>query len=270
MKKSPQKKQLPTLSREEITALVGGTWFDLHDEDDKFVLDTRQNGDVGSETPGKADIAEARRMALELKRQFPRHEVRCEAIDEWVLLEVSKAEKSREKLEREEREERSRKLSQEWKPRVEEALQSATAKCLGENTSAKNYAVPFSWTGSLSVHGKSATTKFSSKYGERYLYRDHLGAIPVFLTPQESRKHFSDFIGQLGGKVTGESMTDPTPSLTYNYSPPNNVIEKVGYIYYQVELPASPPRRLSKSLQKAQSNPLIAGSPAARSPSRSR
>lgn len=250
-------KQNQQLNVEEIKKVIAGTWFDFRDEGDRFVLDTRENGDVGSETPGQPDLREAQRMAKELKRSFPKHEVLYEALDEWVILEVSKKEKSKEKLAQEEQKKMTYLMSQEWMPHIEEALVKASEQCWGESSKEKNYAAPFSWVKAVIPSGKMGTTTFSSKYGERLLYRESLNAIPAFKTPTESLNHFKEFIRSLGGVLKNERITKPSKTLTYNSPPPRNVIEEVGYIVYDVELPAKCPKK-TQALGKSVSVPSLA------------
>lgn len=229
------------LSAADIKAAVGNTWFDLEEDEDRLVLDTREHGDVGSESPGKLDVLEARRMAATLRKIFPRHEVSLETVDEWVTLEVHRDEKSKEKLEREARGKRAEKLKGDWEPHITAALSSATEKCLGENAQLKNYAPPFSWERSLSPGTKSCTTTFRSEYGERHLYRDHQAAIPAFKTPEESHLRFSEVVRTLGGTLKSQRVNAPAKSYTYNRPAPYNVIEEVGHVSYDIELPARPP-----------------------------
>jgi hypothetical protein len=254
MKKNPA----PTarkISLGELEEAIGGTWFEMQEEEDRIVLDTRENGDVGAESPGSADLEEAKRLASIVRKKFPRHEVRLEAVDEWVVMEVVRQEKSPERLAREAREKAAVLLRDQWRPHVDNALAVSAQKCLGENAQSKNYAPPFSWNRSVSPGPRSCATTFRAGYGERHLYRDHLGAIPAFKTPEECRAHFLELVSNLGGTVKAERVTPPHKNLTYNRRPPNNVIEEVGHVSYDVELPRTPPR-LAKSLGKAK--PLTA------------
>lgn len=229
------------LSPADLRSAVGRTWFDLSESDDRLLLDTREHGDVGSETPGKPDLIEARRLATTARNLFPRHEVRVEAVDEWVVVEVFKTEKSKSILDREALEKRALKLRGDWQSHIETALSASSQKCLGQNVDLRNYARPFSWSQSMSPSKKSCTTKFRSEYGERHLYRDHLAAIPAFKNPEDSRQHFVEFVRTLGGTVKAETVTNPQKKLTYNHRSPNNVIEEIGNVSYDVELPLSPP-----------------------------
>jgi hypothetical protein len=65
---------------------------DSNDEDDDGDLrfTTRQNGNVGDETPGEEDWKEIVRVARLLKAEFP-NQTKCsgETIDEWTDLVVT-------------------------------------------------------------------------------------------------------------------------------------------------------------------------------------
>tara|TARA_R110002124_G_scaffold211157_1_gene377476 strand:+ start:139 stop:444 length:306 start_codon:yes stop_codon:yes gene_type:complete len=66
------------------------TYMDLYDEDDteEIMLTTRDNGNVGDETAGDADIKEAGRVQKLIKKKFPDLIVDIEEVDEWVHLNI--------------------------------------------------------------------------------------------------------------------------------------------------------------------------------------
>lgn len=71
-----------------IKSTIGRTWFSIDEEDDQFVLESRDYGDVGEETAGQTDITEAKRILAALRAAG----VRCsaEVVDEWVIVTVPK------------------------------------------------------------------------------------------------------------------------------------------------------------------------------------
>lgn len=66
------------------------TYMEVYDEDDteEILLTTRDNGNVGDETPGDADIKEAGRVQKLIKKKFPDLIVDIEEVDEWVHLNI--------------------------------------------------------------------------------------------------------------------------------------------------------------------------------------
>ena len=66
------------------------TYMEVYDEDDteEVLLTTRDNGNVGDETPGDADIKEAGRVQKLIKKKFPDLIVDIEEVDEWVHLNI--------------------------------------------------------------------------------------------------------------------------------------------------------------------------------------
>jgi hypothetical protein len=65
------------------------TWFEFDDAgDDYILLTTRENGDVGNETPGKADWREGQRLGKAIKQNFKNVKLSLDYTDEWVNLEV--------------------------------------------------------------------------------------------------------------------------------------------------------------------------------------
>jgi hypothetical protein len=80
--------------REKVKAFVlKNSYFEDandDDEDDDLRFTTRENGDVGDETPGDEDWQELIRVSRLLKAEFP-NQVKCtgETIDEWTDLIVT-------------------------------------------------------------------------------------------------------------------------------------------------------------------------------------
>jgi|TARA_B110000977_G_C11063439_1_gene486865 hypothetical protein len=66
------------------------TYMEVYDEDDteEIMLTTRDNGNVGDETAGDADIKEAGRVQKLIKKKFPDLIVDIEEVDEWVHLNI--------------------------------------------------------------------------------------------------------------------------------------------------------------------------------------
>ena len=67
------------------------TYMDIYDEDftyhtDEVMLQTRENGNVGSETTGSADVKEVKRVEKILSKKFPDLTFQIEEVDEWVNL----------------------------------------------------------------------------------------------------------------------------------------------------------------------------------------
>lgn len=70
------------------------TYMDIEDESDmnNIFLSTRENGDVGSETPGREDIKEVQRVQKILQKKFAKDDLKIMAstTDEWVNLHIQK------------------------------------------------------------------------------------------------------------------------------------------------------------------------------------
>lgn len=70
------------------------TYLDIEDESDmnNIFLSTRENGDVGSETPGSKDIKEVQRVQKILQKKFAKDDIKVMAstTDEWVNLQIQK------------------------------------------------------------------------------------------------------------------------------------------------------------------------------------
>ena len=67
------------------------TYMDVEDEDDmrEIFLSTRENGNVGNETPGRADMKEAERVQKILQKKFPDLKFGIDTTDEWTNLQIS-------------------------------------------------------------------------------------------------------------------------------------------------------------------------------------
>tara|TARA_R110000764_G_scaffold1029_8_gene3929 strand:+ start:15065 stop:15652 length:588 start_codon:yes stop_codon:yes gene_type:complete len=66
------------------------TYMEVYDEDngEEILLQTREGGSVGDETPGNEDIKEAGRVQKLIKKKFPDLRVEIEEVDEWVHLNI--------------------------------------------------------------------------------------------------------------------------------------------------------------------------------------
>ena len=84
----PPKPGMETAS--DVKAFVESrTYMELEDESStELVWTTRENGDVGSEEPGREDLAHARDLVRDIRKQFPGARVSGEAVDEWVSVTV--------------------------------------------------------------------------------------------------------------------------------------------------------------------------------------
>lgn len=263
VKSTPVKKKITSA---EVRELTGATWFDLQEEENQIILDSREHGDVGSESPGKPDLAEARRLTAELRKGFPRHDVSAEVVDEWVVVTISRVEKSQERLDQDAKEKQTLQLRKKWAPHIEAAISSVSKKCLDSGINAKNYSTPFTWSSSVSLGQKTWSTTFRAEYGVRHLYRDQQGVIPAFKTPEEIQPHLLALVKKLGGTLASQRVSAPFKKLTYNQPPPNNVIEEIGHVSYDVSMPLAPGtplKALGKGLPMAKSpaNKAIAPAP---------
>ena len=92
VKKSPEKKSesLESIKKQIIDFVEKNSWFELDDDSDDFMLfATRENGNVGSESPGSKDIAEAKRLKQEIEKKFKGLvKIELEAVDEWVHINI--------------------------------------------------------------------------------------------------------------------------------------------------------------------------------------
>lgn len=84
---------MDTALKTQIRSLVqrSHTWLDEGDhtnEVDDLLFATRDNGNVGDETPGAADFKEARRVAQLVEASFPQVQTSVESVDEWVELAI--------------------------------------------------------------------------------------------------------------------------------------------------------------------------------------
>jgi hypothetical protein len=237
-----------TLTSEDIRRAIGRTYFGMEDDDSHILLDTRSNGDVGSETPGEPDIEEGKRILKSLRENFPHHHSGIETVDEWVHVSIRKAPKSEREIREAAFETKRVQLTKKLSPSLGAAILAVNQKILGvENLKAPasaNLAHPFYWDGKIMAERPTPETfgrpvlQIRSKFGERLRYRDHLGAIPAFKTPEEAMEKLPELLAALGGEIVGTPGKEgPYERETYNYRPPNNIIERVGTITFSVALP---------------------------------
>jgi hypothetical protein len=54
---------------------------------DMLTFSTRENGNVGDEEPGEADIKMAHQIAGDIRHQYDVKNIEVSSVDEWVYLE---------------------------------------------------------------------------------------------------------------------------------------------------------------------------------------
>lgn len=71
----------------EASKLAG--YLDIEIEDFGIVVGTRENGDVGDETPGAEDIGAVKKFAAEIKKQFPGLVMEYISCDEFTEIAIN-------------------------------------------------------------------------------------------------------------------------------------------------------------------------------------
>lgn len=85
-----KKQNLQSIKKQIIDFVEKNSWFQLDDDsDDTLLFATRENGNVGSESPGSKDIAEAKRLKSEIEKKFEGLvKIELEVVDEWVHINI--------------------------------------------------------------------------------------------------------------------------------------------------------------------------------------
>lgn len=104
LKSSPKSITKSYTQTDVINFIKENSYFTDETEGDEITFVTRENGDVGNETPGAKDIQEAKRLKELIIKKFPDSKVNIENVDEWIYLyvdlsksnEVSKKESNKE------------------------------------------------------------------------------------------------------------------------------------------------------------------------------
>jgi len=71
---------------DKIKSIIGFTWFDISNNGDDILIDTRANGDVGEGETGREDRIEGRRIVKALSDNAIKSDL--EFVDEWVIVTV--------------------------------------------------------------------------------------------------------------------------------------------------------------------------------------
>lgn len=76
----------------EQAIVESNTYMDVESKTNEldFFLSTRENGDVGNETPSVDDINEAKRVQKVLQSKFPELKISISTTDEWTNLRIQK------------------------------------------------------------------------------------------------------------------------------------------------------------------------------------
>jgi hypothetical protein len=223
------KKQKLEATVATVKAAAGRTWFDCSDEDSHIELSSRAHGDVGNETAGQADKVEGARLLKLVRKVFKPASwvVTYDVVDEWVsvcvrTLPLTKEEKAKAAME---------KKMTALRVKIQDACMVANAAITKPN-------VRQTFVGSvINGHGYFLAY-FKIDYGTRILYRSHLGADYAFATLEEAEAALQPLLAQFPDLDWRRKVMEPRPRHTYNYSPPNNVIENAGAIEFEFRISA--------------------------------
>lgn len=232
-------KKLLEATEASVKAAAGRTWFGVSDEGDQILLDTRDHGDVGAEEAGDADIKEAMRVLKELRKTFKPADylTSMEVVDEWVHVSVRKLPYTAEERKEHKLQKRLRKL--------EEAIKTLVGQ---ENEKlrkgVKNLRDSFAWylsRNSHSCYSRLPSLKVSAFYGKRFLYQDRGGACFTYCDAEAALQGLHELLELLNPLIKYHGgwrleIKGPWDKTTYNFSPPNNVIERHGEVIAQCEI----------------------------------
>lgn len=223
------KKQKLEATVATVKAAAGRTWFDCSDEETSIELSTREHGDVGSETAGKADTDEGWRLLKLVRKVFKPASwvVTYDVVDEWVSVSVrklplTKAEKAQALVE---------KKMTALREKIEETCRLANAAVTEPN-------VRQTFIGSVYKGCGYYKSYLKAVFGKRILYQGHLYSGFAFATLEEAEVALAPIVAQFPELVWTLKIVAPRPSHTYNYSPPNNVIENAGSIEFEARISA--------------------------------
>ena len=223
----PTKKQKLEATVATVKAAAGRTWFDCSDEASHIELSTRANGDVGSETAGKADTDEGWRLLKLVSKVFKAASwvVTYDVVDEWVSVTVRKL-----PLTKEEKVKAARgKKMNALREAIEESCRLANAALATPNVRQTFVGSVYNGCGYYQPYLKTV-------FGNRILYHGHLGAAFAFATLEEAEAALAPLVAQFPELEWKRRVADPRPRLTGNYSPPNNVIEDAGSIEFDARI----------------------------------
>lgn len=227
MSTTAKKKAKPIPTVETVRATIGRTWFDVSDEDDRIDIESRQHGDVGSETAGKQDIAEGRRILKDLRKAFPQAKwvTGFDVVDEWVSVSIRKA-----PLTAKEKEARKQKALIE---KLRERIKAVTDE-VNERTKKDGCRGSFSGL----VYEGCSYIKVSLKvvFGQRLLYHNHLGAGFCYANEEAALAAIDPLVAGFPEFAWKRTTREPVAHRTGNYRPPNNIIEHEGYIEYEHQI----------------------------------
>ena len=221
------KKQKLEATVATVKAAAGRTWFDCSDEDSHIELTTRDHGDVGGETAGKADKVEGARL-LKLVRQVFKPAswvVTYDVVDEWVSVTVrklplTKAEKAKARV--------AKKMT-DLRERIQDACKAANAAITATNVRQTFVGSVYNGCGYYQPYLKAV-------FGHRILYQGNLYSGFAFATLKEAEAALAPIVAQFPELEWKRLVADPRPRHTSNYRPPNNVIENEGSIEFQAKI----------------------------------
>jgi hypothetical protein len=199
----------PPITLAKVKELIGRTWFDFEETETEITLDTRDSGDVGEETPGAEDIAEARRIMKAIRTVFPKetHLTDWETCDEWVSVTIKKQPRPMEEI-------RKDRLIAEFNAKFDAVKERIAEKfSLGLR--------------SVSVYWRNDELDLNIVFGDQILYLSYHKQFD-FRTEDDAETAAQEIMGMLNALPVESwgkrEVSRPIKDFTGNYRPPNNVI----------------------------------------------
>lgn len=83
------------ITKEDVIRAIGGLprGWNIQEDDARITIDTREHGNVASESAGQQDILDGRRILGILKTSFPENKPSAEIVDEWVIVTIQNGRK---------------------------------------------------------------------------------------------------------------------------------------------------------------------------------
>ena len=227
---------LPLVTAPAVKDIAKHSWSDLEDRHDFISLTSRLHGNVGNETPGENDILEGKRLLEEVQKAFPASDFLSsfDVVDEWVCVELRKEPLSEEEKlvnsQRAERHEVARQVEA-----IAREIDSPTDRIhLTFQSGYRAEGMPF----------RPAKLSLTAKFGERILYKNDRNCDFTFKTAEEAAAAVEKVLPKITGLSLGNWEALPVRPLyekeTYNFRPPNNIIERSSEVTFEarVNLPS--------------------------------
>lgn len=224
------KAKIKTPSKELLEEVIGKTWFTVLEHMEHFSIESRDHGDMLTDTAGEKDVAEGRRILKAIRAVFPisKWKSKADVVDEWVVVSIQKKPFTELEIKQMRQKKKMAKLDKHIRALVSEANERTKKDNCRPSFGGSCYDGHYCYYATLNV-----------TFGQRYLYPEHVGAGFYFANAIDAEAELKLLLEKVPELKVGRRMEYVSERKTGNRPPPNDIIEVKHVIQYELKISKS-------------------------------